>query len=361
MKAIFSCCIIILVSYVDVKAFSSDNGLVLRMKPKTASGESKNFVSESLFRKQRASSSGTSLALSSVTGIYTVQYLPSMALACLIPSLLGYYKSEYGVSYAYGIATATSAILALKQIYKVSSSFSSIAGVHAFALLAYGIRLSLFLLYREIKIPRFRKFREKIEDRANSKGSRLSRTPFILGVSFLYYCLAIPITTSTALLHQVPYWSLGGGIKLNLVRVLVGTTWLGFILAMVGDTTKTVVKGKEGEDYLVTQGVFDKFRHPNYTGEIFGWTASALVGCLVGGIASKAASIVGAMGIDFVLVQAATSLERRQKEKYGESKKYQDWIQGSWAGVTMKTKQSMQNDTTDASLLTDNSDTKDGA
>ena len=32
--------------------------------------------------------------------------IPRLALVCIIPTLLGYYKSEYGVSYGYGTAMA---------------------------------------------------------------------------------------------------------------------------------------------------------------------------------------------------------------------------------------------------------------
>eukprot|EP00985_Skeletonema_marinoi_P025468 scaffold18772_cov73-Skeletonema_marinoi.AAC.1 len=37
-------------------------------------------------------------------------------LACLLPTLLGFYKSEYGVSYGYGTAMAASSYLILASI-----------------------------------------------------------------------------------------------------------------------------------------------------------------------------------------------------------------------------------------------------
>jgi len=40
---------------------------------------------------------------------------------------------------------------------------TQVAALHAACLCAYGLRLGLFLLYRETSIPRFREFREKIE------------------------------------------------------------------------------------------------------------------------------------------------------------------------------------------------------
>ena len=275
----------------------------------------------------------TSTALFLGPELLAVPSLSSVALASLIPSLLGYYKTEYGVSYAYGGAIATTAWMVLGGI-----SANSLAGVHALALLAYGIRLNLFLLYREVNIPYFTEVRERIEEKSQKKGSRISRTPFVLGVAFLYACMSAPMfVTASSTAMAAPFFSLSGGLRMNVSRFLVGTTWMGFLLGAFGDATKTIVKSKKGAGHLVTEGVYRFFRHPNYTGEFIGWTASALAAVLISGVSwLSVASIVGALGIDFVLVQAATGLERKQREKYGESESYQKWIQGSWAGVTKK-------------------------
>ena len=94
--------------------------------------------------------------------------LPStaaLATASTIPTLLGFWKSEYGVSYAYGFAMAAAGAMHL-------SNPSPLAVAHAAVLLAYGSRLNLFLLYRELAIPRFREFREKIEVRPGVLGQR---------------------------------------------------------------------------------------------------------------------------------------------------------------------------------------------
>ena len=119
-------------------------------------------------------------------------------------------------------------------------------------------------------------------------------------------------------LSSVPFWNLSQDWKHNLARFLVGTTWAGFVLGAIGDTTKTAVKRLKGADHLVTEGVYRFLRHPNYTGEFLAWTSSALASFVIGGVCwLNLASLVGAMGINFVLVQAATGLERKQLEKYG--------------------------------------------
>jgi steroid 5-alpha reductase family enzyme len=116
-------------------------------------------------------------------------------------------------------------------------------------------------------------------------------------------------------------------------------TWMGFIIAMVGDFTKTIVKARKGPDHLVTEGVFCILRHPNYVGEWLGWTSSGLLAVLCGASQwGNIASILGVLGIDLVLIQATTALEAKQREKYGQSESYQKWVKRSWAGFTIKTK-----------------------
>ena len=48
-------------------------------------------------------------------------------------------------------------------------------------------------------------------------------------------------------------------------------------------------------------------------------------------------SVMGAAGISFVLATATTGLEFRQKEKYGDTDEYQEWIKKSWVGFKMDT------------------------
>ena len=339
-----------------------------------------------------------------------------LALVCLLPTLLGYYKSEYGVSYGYGTAMAASSYLILVSIANAAnlpllpglkdcislsvSSFqsagilsslqttiqnlkvllpTSLSACHAAILLFYGLRLDIFLLYREVFIVRFRVMRERIEDRAKKQGNRLNRTPFLLSCAFLYFCMMSPLlitcqvcndismTIPPSLLGGTSLLGLGGvgGISITsilelLLRSSIVMTLLGFLLGALGDLNKTVGKAWQGEDALITGGIFRFFRHPNYTGEVIGWVSSCLAGFLavlwktvsisssaVGG--SNVAlwksmspylltSLMGAIGISFVLVTATTGLEFRQKEKYGDTEEYKKWIKKSWVGFKMATK-----------------------
>ena len=47
---------------------------------------------------------------------------------------------------------------------------------------------------------------------------------------------------------------------------------------------------------------------------------------------------MGALGIGFVLMQAATSLEAKQAEKHGGEAEYEAWVAHSWSGPTLGAK-----------------------
>ncbi|KAL9190223.1 hypothetical protein ACHAXT_007434 [Thalassiosira profunda] len=343
-----------------------------------------------------AAKKGAAAAASEVAAPLVLPTIPRLALVCLLPTLLGYARSEYGVSYGYGTAMAASSYLILSSIataaglpllpgIQESLSFKSFeaAGIltslsttlknlrallpkslpafHAFALFFYGTRLDLFLFYREAFLPRFRAMRERIEERAKKQGGRLKRTPFILSCAFLYFCMMSPLLVTGQLCEGVgmacpPGLALGGGLTSILeqsLRSTVAVALLGFLLGALGDLNKTLGKAIQGEDALITGGIFRFFRHPNYTGEVIGWVSSCFAAFLA--VAWKASadagggslalsksmapylllSVMGATGISFVLATATTGLEFRQNEKYGDTDEYKDWIKKSWVGFKM--------------------------
>ena len=308
----------------------------------------------------------------------------SLVLACLLPTLLGFYKSEYGVSYGYGTAMAASSILVLSSIAKASGSSllvgpvalstilpsistfminlkslsSSLPGFHAASLLFYGTRLNLFLLYRELFLRRFREMRELIEDRAKKQGSRLKRAPFIASCAFLYYCMMCPLLVTSQVCNGLPMTTGSSQFSFleQAIRVFVGLTLSGFILGAIGDLNKSIGKMMKGEEALITGGVFRVMRHPNYTGEIVGWVSNCLASFAA--VSWKATqgegglmvwkcqaphlimSAIGALGITFVLRTATAGLENRQAEKYGDTEEYKTWVRKSWIGFTAGRKKS---------------------
>mmetsp|Transcript_22082 Transcript_22082/g.25126 ORF Transcript_22082/g.25126 Transcript_22082/m.25126 type:complete len:367 (+) Transcript_22082:71-1171(+) len=286
----------------------------------------------------------------------------TIALMALVPTLSSFYRYEYGVSYAYGTATAGTAALILRSLLSSATTnpITQIAQIHAAAIVFYGLRLNLFLLYREIFLERFRLFKEKIEERNVAKeggtgflNKVLARTPFVFSCAFLYAGLASPALTSAKIaqmsISAASQTTSVATYAMYLYQALVYLTWFGFGLGAIGDLTKSLVKGKKGPDHLVTGGVYKFFRHPNYTGEMIGWTASFLASIVSVFASSMELSIsslkhiagpivVGSLslvGIMFVLCAATSNLETRQKEKYSDNEEYLNWVQKSWKGLSL--------------------------
>lgn len=305
-------------------------------------------VRQTAQREVQLSAAGSNAAAEVVTKImYVPPSLRSIALACLVPSCLGYYKSEYGVSYGYGIAIAALADIIYKSVDR-NYGFTpptfwpgiTAAKTHTSVYTFYGWRLCVFLLGRESFVPRMREARDRIEDRAVERGGRLARTPFILICATLYGCLSAPLMLSAK--------AVGSGRFSVATDVFVHLSFAGFILAAVGDWAKSKGKSRHGNDALITSNVLRYLRHPNYTGESIGWTCSFLAGLSATTAACGrslaewknylpllTASLAGLSGILIVLASAGSALELRQKEKYGGMKEYEDWVKSSWAGITL--------------------------
>lgn len=239
-----------------------------------------------------------------------------------MPTCLGFYKREYGVSYGYGLSIAAAAGLVLRA--EPTGIARSLALVHV----CYGVRLCAFLGWREVSVARFRKMREKIELSA-PKGSRLKRSPFIISCALLYWLMTLPVVASA----RAPALT---GIRGTLAAISCGGAWCGFGLAALGDAYKSFAK-RRNPGKLVTGGPYALFRHPNYQGEQLLWLASLAVGLLhldvsVASAATALGSLVGCAGIQFVLLKATKNLNARQAVAYGDE--YRAWE--AWRGPVAK-------------------------
>ena len=250
--------------------------------------------------------------------------LPTLAAACAVPTCLGFWKREYGVSYAYGLSIAGAAGLVLR------AEPTGIARAHALVHVCYGVRLCAFLLWRELSVAKFRKLREKIE-RSAPQGSRLKRAPFIIQCGLLYWLMTLPVLASAR--GAAP-----AGLRGALASIACLGAWAGFALAAVGDAYKSFTKRRD-PGKLVTGGPYAWFRHPNYQGEQLLWLSSWAVGLLhmnlsVASAATAFASLLGCAGIQFVLLRATTNLDARQAVQYGDDAAYRSWK--AWRGPIAK-------------------------
>jgi len=120
----------------------------------------------------------------------------AVAAACIVPSTLGFWRSEYTVSYGYGTAMFASGLLL------ILAGATPLGMAHALVVCLYGIRLNAFLLYRELKIERFQKFVDKIEHRAKE---RIKWMPVQLFLYFLFVTVPIGTIVCKAVIKIVWY------------------------------------------------------------------------------------------------------------------------------------------------------------
>ncbi|KAL3921941.1 MAG: hypothetical protein SGILL_002480, partial [Bacillariaceae sp.] len=254
-----------------------------------------------------------------------------------LPPAMGFYKSEWTVSYGYGFATSLSALSLLKRTPLTPDN--PIFALQAAALIFYGFRLNSHLFIRNRISERMQDFQKRMEERAEGRGSRWKRAPIVLSCGALYYALYAPLLLTSMIsgTGAVP------DVGIKVMKMLLIAQWIGFGMGALADATKTIVKQTKGEKTLVTSGIFSILRHPNYSGEIIGWTSNALLGLLSCAyllrnkvtaklIGLLGATFIGWVGILFVLLGATKSLERRQKEDYGDTTEYKEWVDATWSG-----------------------------
>jgi len=269
--------------------------------------------------------------------------LPVELWTSIIPPAMGFLKSEWTVSYGYGLATALSASsLLLKQ------QQTSIVTLQAAALIFYGFRLNLFLFIRNRLSSTYRDIGTEIEEKSQERfATRISRTPFVLSCGLLYHGLYLPVLLTSKFVNDAAVMKSNIGIV--IIKLLVGLQWFGYIVAAVGDFTKSYVKMSEKNGkFLVTSGIYSILRHPNFTGEIISWTCNLLCGTIAATYLLRnqfslkifsylGLSVMGWIGMIFVLLRATSNLEVRQKKNYGNTDTYKEWIERSWCGFKLST------------------------
>lgn len=181
-------------------------------------------------------------------------------------------------------------------------------------LVVYGLRLSGYLLVREVKSASYRKVLSPEMERsaAMSIGPKIA---IWVSCGLLYTLQTIPL-----------YFRLNNGIAPDafLYAGLV-VMCCGLALETAADLQKTAAK-KNAPYRFVDTGLFRIVRCPNYLGEMIFW-----LGLLVSGFSAFqgalqwAVALLGFALIVFIMFSGARRLEIRQDRNYGEDPEYQEY------------------------------------
>ena len=241
-------------------------------------------------------------------------YLLIFFIISLVLCLVGFYKYVYFLSIGYGFSVA--GIGVALAIMSLMGKFNAALPHYILFVLfvVYGIRLSGFLLIRELKNVAYRKTLK--EATGDEKGM-----PMFVKVT-IWICVSVLYVAQTAPVFFRMYN--GGEVSVF--------TWIGIVIAIVGialeawaDAQKSAQK-KVRPDMVATQGLYKIVRCPNYFGEILFWTGVFVSSLdILSGIGQWLTAIISYICIVYIMFNGAQRLEKRQMKRYGNNKEYTDY------------------------------------
>ena len=234
------------------------------------------------------------------------------ALACAV----GFYKFVYFLSIGYGFAVAFGGI-SVFVMYLINPTATPlwIVLVQMALFIAYGARLSGFLLVRELKNVSFKK--TDVAKDTLAKNNEKKMPVFVLVT--IWVCVAVLYVAQVS-----PMLFRYDNASTDVIVPVVGfaVSIFGLVLESIADNQKSAQK-KERPDMVATKGLYKICRCPNYLGEIIFWT-----GVFVSGLTTYASvgqwicAVLAYICIVYIMFNGAQRLEKRQMARYGDNAEY---------------------------------------
>jgi steroid 5-alpha reductase family enzyme len=238
---------------------------------------------------------------------------------CAVLCAVGFYKFVYFLSIGYGFAVAGGSIAVL-VMYLVNPTATPwwIVLIMTALFIAYGVRLSGFLLIRELKNASFKKTdvaKETLEKNKEKKMPVFVLLTIWVSVAILYTAQVSPMLFRVVNAQD------------DVVLPIIGfaISIFGLVLETVADNQKSQQK-KERPDMVATKGLYKIVRCPNYLGEIIFWT-----GVFISGITAYNTfgqwliAILAYVCIVYIMFNGAQRLEKRQMARYGNNEEYNEY------------------------------------
>jgi len=235
---------------------------------------------------------------------------------CAVLCAVGFYKFVYFLSIGYGFAVAGGG-LAIFVMYLLNPSATPIwlVLIQMVLFIAYGVRLSGFLLVRELKNISFKK--TDVAKDTLAKNNEKKMPVFVLATIWICVSVLYVAQVSPMLFR---YTNASVDVIVPMIGVVISIA--GLILESIADNQKSAQK-KVRPDMVATQGLYKLVRCPNYLGEIIFWT-----GIFVSGVTTYATvgqwitAVLAYICIVFIMFNGAQRLEKRQMARYGENAEY---------------------------------------
>ena len=227
---------------------------------------------------------------------------------CILISSIGFKKFIYFITYGYGFSISASGLFLL---ITQSSALEEI--ILAILYISYGLRLSLFLIIRNIKSTYTTKMKGQIKKNEDFKFFVL--VIMWLSCALLYACQVSPLVFRI-LSPEKDKFLLYIGVIISLI---------GFFIEIEADNQKSKAK-KVNPNRFVDTGLYRFCRCPNYFGEIIFWTGSFIGGIKIyDGFLQWFLALLGYIGIVYVMLSGARRIEINHNKNYGKDPQFLDY------------------------------------
>ncbi|MBQ3049363.1 MAG: DUF1295 domain-containing protein [Oscillospiraceae bacterium] len=238
---------------------------------------------------------------------------------CAVMCAVGFYKFVYFLSIGYGFAIAGGGI-AVFVMYLLNPTETPlwIVVIQMLLFIAYGVRLSGFLLVRELKNVSFKK--TDVAKDTLAKNNEKKMPIFVLATIWVFVSVLYVAQVSPMLFRY-------DNASTDYIVPVIGfaVSVFGLVLESIADNQKSAQK-KVRPDMVATKGLYKMVRCPNYLGEIIFWT-----GVFISGITAYATvgqwivAVIAYICIVYIMFNGAQRLEKRQMARYGENEEYNNY------------------------------------
>ena len=238
---------------------------------------------------------------------------------CAVLCAVGFYKFVYFLSIGYGFAVAGGGIaIFIMSVVNPTTTPIWLVAIQAILFVAYGIRLSGFLLVRELKNASFKK--TDVAKETLAKNNEKKMPVFVLATIWVFVSILYTAQVSPMLFR---YNNASEDILVPVVGVVISI--LGLVLEAIADNQKSAQK-KENPNMVATKGLYRIVRCPNYLGEIIFWTGIFISGTTTyATVGQWITAIIAYICIVYIMFNGAQRLEKRQMGRYGDNKEYNDY------------------------------------
>lgn len=234
----------------------------------------------------------------------------AMLAVAAVCCLLVFLRFVYIFTYSYALAAIINGALIWAWLPSPAGALAGGAAVF------YGLRLLSFTWSRERSLSYAPRVANVI--RADDM------MPAPVKISLWLMCTLLLTYHLMAVVFAAGQATLSPGVVAGALLMILGT-----VIEGVADAQKQRSK-EENAERLVTSGLFRRWRHPNYAGEIL-----VQLGLMVIGLASVAGPVQALMVviapayIAVLMMAEASRVDGSQAQKYGDGAEYGDWRKAS--------------------------------